>query len=91
MDIGGKFFMLKDEFLAELPISIPTSLPFGEVLLGDRLATEVGSEHGFDLGDLIKTTSDGNGGLAGIEGAVDLVAESAREFGDLAVAFVVGV
>ena len=73
-----------------LPVAVAASFPFAEVLGFDGSSFEVGVEDGFDFGEFVEVFGDGDGGLAGIEAAVDLVADGAREFGDFAVALVVG-
>jgi hypothetical protein len=52
----------------------------------DGTTLEVSLQHGFDFGEFVEVVGDGDSGLAGIEAAVDLVADGAREFGNFAVA-----
>ena len=89
--IGGEFFLLEEEFLAQKPVAVAAGFPFGKVLGQDGTAAEVGLEDDFDFGELVELTGDGDGGLAGSKAFVDFIADGTREAGDFAVAFVVGV
>jgi len=88
--VMGEVAVVVEGLLAELPGLEAAIFPFGEVLRGDGAALEVFFEDGLDFGQVVEPNGEADGGVAGIEALVELVADLGREVGDFAFAGGVG-
>jgi len=68
--------------LAGQPVSEAAVAPFGEILLGDGMAIELGIEDGLDARDGVEPIKDGLGWLTVAEASVELFTNVVREAGD---------
>jgi hypothetical protein len=89
--IGGEIAGLLEDLLVAEPIAIAALLPFGQVLGVNGAATEMVGEDGFDFGEFVEPLGKLHGGLAFVEGLVELFAKGTGQMGDFADAFGIGV
>lgn len=88
--VMGEVTVVAEGLLAELPGLEAALFPFGEVLRGDGAAGEVLLKGGLDFGQVVEPTDEADGGMAGIEAFVQLMADFRGEMGDFAIAGGIG-
>ena len=71
-----------EEFTVELPLDEAAIAPIGEVLLGDRTASEVGGEEVGDFGEAVQPISEVAGEFTVFEAVIEFFAQGLREAGD---------